>query len=1057
MRFCGVCGAQLRRPPAPVMLEAEAEHAEHRQMTVIFCDVVDSTSLAERLDSEDFRDVLSSYHGACARAIEHFGGYVAQYQGDGVIAYFGYPRAHEDDARRAVLASLELLDEVASLNERLRDLLDVSLQVRVGLHSGLVVVGEMGTGAAREEHAAVGETLHIAARVQTVATPDTVVLTDTTLELIGDQFETHPLGARTLKGISQAIGIHHLARGSDASLWLERASATGDVPLVDRLDELAKLTGAWDAARRGDGVIAHASGEAGIGKSRLVRALREQVRGQGGGELLLQCSPHHTSTELYPATRYLERRADLNRTQPPELQIAALERCARDAGLDPSEAVPLLAELLSIPGRAPAHELTPFEARNATLKVLKTLLVGGAASHPLLFVVEDLHWADPTTIELLERIVADAEHARIACLFTFRREYQPPWKQWQEVVDVELGPLTTADVRAIAAAVSRKQLDDEELRRVESATEGVPMFVEEMVKALAADRPMHPSPESRVPPTLRGLLAERLDRLPDLRGVIDVAAILGREFERRLIEALSPLDSRSFSSAVAQLAAEEVLRPVEGSHTRLEFKHVLLQEVAYERLLRRRRRALHARVAELLVAAGPPAWEADAERIAHHWSCAGYPAKALAYWELAGRRALKRAAFVEAAEHYRRGVESLDAARPEPDGDTERGELLTHLGAALQAGRSPAADVDAIYARARTTCERTGSREQLLPVLRGQCMFHVVRGEYPQAFTLAQEMRQTGSEDERPGWVAEGHYYLGLAQMMTGALEHARLSFEQATRLYRPQERGGIIPEAHSDPGVGSLAYLSSLLWNQGRAREAVAASDQSLELAEQVGGSVTLAQAWGMRCGLLLVRGEMNEFISWLEKARVHSVEQNVGYWSTVCSIWSAWVEGHAGSPHAATARVRRHLDTYLDSGARIGSAHFHTLLADLYLLTGDKETALVELRRGQEHIDAAGELYYEPDLQWYLARALMEGESPDAVGATAAYERAIGAARAQGAQLLELRAAIGLALHQRRIGETCSAWALMESLSSTFASDSEIPDVVHARALQDRQTAPH
>jgi class 3 adenylate cyclase/tetratricopeptide (TPR) repeat protein len=1047
MRFCGVCGAQLLDSPALSTPGAGAEHAERRQMTVMFSDIVESTSLAGRLDPEDFRDVISGYQGACASAIEHFGGYVAQYQGDGVIAYFGYPRAHEDDARRAVLASLELLEELSALNERLRGLLGISLEVRVGLHTGLVVAGAMGTGPPGERHAAIGETLHIAARVQALAAPDSVVLTDTTLELIGDQFETETVGVEMLKGISHLVRIHRLARTSDTSQWLERSSSTDEVPLVGRADELARLTEAWDAATRGNGVIAHVSGEAGIGKSRLVRALREQVRRQGGAERIVQCSPHHASSELYPATRYLERRA--GRKQPPELQLAALERCASEAGLDLPDAVPLLAELLSIPGAAPRQELTPLQARGATLGLLKALLLGDAASHPLLFVVEDLHWADPTTVELLERIVADIEHIPIACVFTFRHGFRPPWGQWREVFDIEPGPLTTDGVRAMVDAMSRTQLDARELHRVESATEGIPMFVEEMVKALAAERSMQEPRSWSVPPTLRGLLAERLDQLPGLAGVIDVAAVLGREFERELVEALSPLDRRAFRSAVAQLAAEDVLRPVEGSRTRLEFKHPLLQEVAYDRLLRRRRRALHTRVAELLAADGPPAWGADAERIAHHWSCAGNPSEALGYWELAGRRALKRAAFLEAAEHFRRGVESLDAARPEPDGDPERGELLTCLGAALQAGRSPGADVDAIYAQARAACERIGKRQQLLPVLRGQCMFHVVRAEFLPAFELAEKMCEMGRQEEWPAWLAEGSYYLGLARMMTGDLENARISFQDASRLYRTQERAELIPEAHSDPGVGSLAYLSSLLWNQGRTQEAIEASDESLELAEQVGGSVTLAQAWGMRCGLLLVRGKMAEFSDWLEKTRAHSVERNVAYWSTVCSIWSAWIEGHAGAPDTAKAQVQKHLETYLDSGARVGIPHFLALLADLHLLTEDPSGALDELRRGQEHMDAAGERYYEPELQWYLARALMTGDSPDADAATAAYERAISAARAQSARLLELRAAIGLALHQRRIAETCSAWALVDSLSSSFAPDSEIPDVVQARAL--------
>ncbi len=1055
MRFCGACGAPLEAVVAPARSEYRANDAQRRHMTVMFCDVVDSTSLSESLDPEDFREVLTGYQAAAARAIERFKGYAAQWIGDGVLAYFGYPRAHEDDAKRAVYASLGILEEVAALNERLLELFGVSVQVRVGLHSGIVVAGEMGAGATREPLAIAGETPHIAARLQALARPGSVVLTDATRELVSEDFEIELLGMKALKGISRPIAVHHVVRARR-----ERRIEPGPraaTPLVDRHTELARLAEAWEQARRGHGVIVHLAGEAGIGKSRLVRALREEVKGQVVARHILQCSPHYSSTALYPAIRLLEQLTGCDRTQPPERQLEAVERTVVGAGLDPREATPLLADLLSIPGGADAtRTMMPRDARNATLQILEALLVGDAAGHPQLFVVEDLHWADPTTVELLERIVAKVASLPVACIVTCRNEFEPPWTQWQPVVKIDLGPLATEDVRELASVVSPTELGTDVLSRVEAAADGVPLFVEEVIKVLADEggadtEGQHPA-ETVVPPTLQGLLAERLDRLPELAGVIDVAAVLGREFERGLLQALSPADAPGFSSAVAQLAAEDVLRPVEGSRSRLEFKHALLHEAAYDRLLRRRRRDLHGRVAELLVARSPSAWGSESERIAHHWSSAGQPAKALGYWELAGQRALKRAAFLEAAEHFRRGLEALDAARPEPDGDLERGDLLTHLGAALQAGRTPAASVDVIYAKARHAYARAGKRERLVPVIRGQYLFHLTRAEFEAARELADEMLAMGENGGRPVWLAEGHFYLGFARMLTGDLERARVDFEDAIGRYQPPERPDHLYEAQSDPGVGALAYLATLLWNQGYARDALEKSEESLELAARVGGPVTLAQAWGMRCGLLLVQGKQVEFSEWLEKARAHSVERNIGYWSTVCSLWSAWMQGRTGELPTATTLLRKHLDAYVDSGGRVGIPHFQALLAELNLAAGERQRALDSLRAGQEHIDAAGERYYEPELQWLTARALMAGDAPDPVAATAAYERAIAAANRQSAKLLELRAATGLLLHQRRIGDAAGATARVESLCGWFDAESEIPDVLRARALLER-----
>lgn len=1050
MRFCGVCGALLGEPP-PLLA---ATKPQRRHMTVLFCDLVESTVLAEMLDPEDFREVLGGYQVACARAIERFRGQVAKYVGDGVVAYFGYPLAHEDDAQRAVHAAVGILEEIRTLNAWLGERFDVTLEARVGLHTGFVVAGDMGAGPAHEKLAIVGETPHIAARLQTLAPPGSAVISDATRELLADQFETEPLGMQSLKGISRPIGVHRVLGAAGGNYRREPSGAHAHKPMIDRTDELAELAEAWGQARSGRGVLVHIAGEAGIGKSRLVGALREHVQGEVGAERILQCSPHHPSTALHPVIRFLHQTLGLDTIDAPEHQLEALDRAVLDADLDPLEAVPLLADLLSIPGAdGTTRTVMSRDARNATLQILETLLLREASHDPVLVVVEDLHWADPTTIELLKRIVSDMPGAAVACALTFRKEFQPPWTLPERTLQIELGPLASEDVRTMVVAAGEAALPLDALERVEHAADGVPLFVEEMVKMLAAgaepDVPARGSLGSLVPPTLQGLLAERLDRLPGLAEVIDAAAVLGREFERALLEALTELGADAIGAAVAELVAEDVVRPVEASPTRLEFTHALLQEAAYERALRSNRRALHGRVAELLLARGASAVESEPELIAHHLSSAARPAEALPYWTQAGTRALKRAAFQEAAEHFRHALESLGAVRPGPEGDLERGDLLTHLGVALQAGRTPAASVDVIYADARSAFERAGTYEQLVPVIRGQCLFHLIRAEYGSALALAEEMLAPGQDGADRAHLAEGYLFRGLANMYTGELGRARVDLQEAFRLHRPPDTPDDVYDAQGDTGAASLAYLAFVLWNLGHTREALARSDLSLQMAATVGAPVTLAQTWGMRAGLLLARGELVELAPWLEKTHTHSAERSIGYWSTVSSLWSAWMQARAGELHKGTALLERYLDEYLESGGRLAVPHFYILLADLRLAGREPSRALAALRAGQEHIQATGECLSEPELEWFLGRALMAGEDPDPVAATAAYERAVDVAGEQGAKMLELRALTYLAQHERNCAGAGTARTRLESVCSWFGSESQTPDVLRARAL--------
>jgi len=458
---------------------------------------------------------------------------------------------------------------------------------------------------------------------------------------------------------------------------------------------------------------------------------------------------------------------------------------------------------------------------------------------------------------------------------------------------------------------------------------------------------------------------------------------------------------------------------------------------------------LHERVADVLTSRTAVAWESEPERIAYHWSRAGQPAKAMAYWELAGRRALKRAAFLEAAEHFGSALEALDAARPGPEADLERGDLLTDIGAALQAGRTPAAEVSLTYAKARTAYERAGRRERVIPVIRGQWLFHLIRAEYEPALALGAEMLTMGEHAGRPTWLAEGYMYRGLAHMYRGELESARAELEEAYQRHAPPERPDHIYAAQGDTGVAALAYVALVLFNQGHAQESSECSEESLKLADEVGGPVTLAQTWGMRAGLLLTRGELAQLGPWLDRAHAHCAERNIGYWRTVCSLWSAWLQGRSGQLELGIARLQEELVAYFAAGSRLAVPHFYILLADLRLAVGDRRRALDALRSAQEHVEATGERFSESDLHMFRGRALMSGAEPDATAATAAFERAVEVAREQNAALLELRAATYLASHQLQVREPPTALARVETLCRWFGPDSRIPDVLRARAL--------
>jgi class 3 adenylate cyclase/tetratricopeptide (TPR) repeat protein len=1021
---------------------------------VLFTDLVGSTPLAGRLDPEDFQELLISYQQLAQQAIERYGGYTAQFLGDGVVACFGYPRAHEDDAQRAVYAGLALLDGLDEVNAGLPAGLSGSLQVRIGCHTGLVVAGAMAAGSGRDDFAMVGETPHIAARLQGVAEPGSIVISEVTEALVHGYFETEALGDRELAGVARPVRVYCVLRPSGVESRLESSARERLTPLVDRTMETDMLLAAWRGVQAGRGAIVRVSGEPGIGKSRLARALADRVSEDRGSAQRWQCSRHHQTTALYPVVRLLESRCRLERGEPEAAQREKLQEAVLGAGLDPDESVPLLVDLVTGDRAGRDRPADAQEERTSLLRTLQSLLVADPSQHPMLLVVEDLQWADPTTMELLWRIMSNLTEFPVLCVVTHRQEFSWPWRR-QPGMQIELGPLASEHVRELALAVGDDELADEDIAQVCAVAGGIPLFAEEMMKVIT---PAEPAGDSRqaaaertVPATLHGLLTERLDRLSDVGEVLDVAAVLGREFDRGLLEALEPLGGEDLGPVLGNLADEDVLRELDGPPVRYEFKHALLHDAAYSRVLRRRRQQLHARVASTLVGRFGERVEREPELVAHHWSCAAAPAEAARYWDAAGLRALDRAAFVEAAEHFRHGLRALEEAEPDAQLEERQADFLTHLGAALQAAHGYAApDAGEAYTKARALWRAIGNGEQSLAALRGQWIFHLNAAEYDTASELAAEMRAVARQRDELALLAEGHYYAGMIHMYRGELHQAREHLEEAVASFRRPARVDQVYETQGDTGTGATAYLASVLSFMGMESESLANSARSLELAEVVDRPHTRASSWFMRSILHLGRGEMHEFAEWLEKARAYSVELNIRYWRTLASAYSNWLRAMAGDRAAGIPRVQASIDSFLRSGARLGLVHLYVLLADLQLASGAHSAALEAVGLAEEQMVRSGERLIEVDLLRCKARVAMAGPAPDTAAALADLRQAVVVAERQEARLPQLRALGQLISLQRREGEDASTdEQRLEALSGHFGSDSQLPELRRALAI--------
>jgi predicted ATPase/class 3 adenylate cyclase len=1056
--------ADLPADVTPRPAGARIPEAERRQLTVLFCDVVDSTVLASQLDPEDWREVVRAYQEACAKVIADFEGHIAQYLGDGLLVYFGYPQAHEDDALRAVHVGLGMVEAVGQLNTRLDQDKGIQLAVRIGIDTGLVVVGAMG-GSGRHEQLALGDTPNVAARLQGHAAPDSVLISAATHRLVQGYFTMAALGLQVLKGMAAPVPVYRILGASAAQSRLEVAAPTGLTPLVGRESDVAVLLERWAQSQAGQGQVVLLSGEGGIGKSRLVEALRERVVSEGSPGIVLRCSPYHTHSALYPVITHLRRVLAWRRDETPATTLDTLERTLQVYGLAPVEAVPLVATLLSMPlpeGRYPLLRLTPQQQRQRTLDALVAWLLGEAERQPILVVWEDLHWADPSTLELLGLVIDQVPTARLLTLVTARPEFRPPWAPRPHLTQLTLGRLPRAQVEIMVRQLTGdKPLPAEVLAQVVARTDGVPLFVEELLKmvlesGLVRDEEDRyalagPLPPLAIPTTLHDSLMARLDRLSTARAVAQLGAVLGREFAYELIQAVTMMDEATLQRGLAQLVDAELLyqrgQPPQAQYV---FKHALIQETAYQSLLKSTRQQYHQQIAQVLAVQFPDIVETQPELLAQHYTEAGLAAQAILYWQRAGQQAMQRSANLEAINHLTKGLELLETLPDTPERTQQELTLHTALSVPLMATKGAAApEVERTYARARELCQQVGETPQLFPVLYGQWLFYLVRAQLQTARQLSEQLLILAQRAQDTTLLLEAHRALGTSLFYLGELAPARTHLEQAMTLYDPQQHRSLAFHAGQDPGVVCRGFAAWALGLLGYPDQALQRSDDTRVLAQERAHPFTLAYALDFATRIHQLRREGQLTHQWAEALLTLSREQGFTQRLATGTILWGWALAAQGQTAEGIAQMRQGLAAFRATGAELARPYYLALLAEAYEEAGQAEEGLTALAEALAAAHTTGERFCEAELARLTGESLLAQSAEHHAAVETWFQQALDIARRQQAKSLELRTAMSLSRLWQRQGKCKEAHDLLAPIFGWFTEGFDTVDLQEAQAL--------
>ncbi len=1033
----------------------------------MFCDLVGSTRLSEHLDPEELREVVHAYQSASAEVIERFDGHVAQYLGDGLLVYFGYPRAHEDDAERAVSSGLGIVRAIAALNERAQQRGGPTLSLRIGIHTGLTVVGEIGSGA-RRERLALGQTPNVAARVESLAEPDTVMITEATHRLVLGAFRCAAVGRHELRGVSEPIEVFRVLGERSAHDRLEVTRGRGSTPFTGREVVLDELLAAWDRAREGAPQVVVLGGEAGIGKSRVAETLAARLGAIPHRRKELHSSPFYRNSAFYPLVEALRAELALTAQIPGGEKLDRIEGLLAEAGLPADgESVPLWASLLSVPleGRYPELRMSAPQRKAATLRAVVEWLVRLAAREPLLLMVHDLHWVDPSTLELLDLLVALDRPAKILLLLSHRPEFEPPWPESLTLRRLTLEKLEPVQVASMIRSLAGGQrLPLELVDQLISRTDGVPLFVEELTKTVLESDLLRagpsgydlaePLPSFDIPSTLQSSLLARLDRLTSAKEVAQLGAVVGREIPRELLARLSPLGDEALDRELDRLVEADLLGRRQGAVGEvLVFRHALIQEAAYKSLLRADRQVQHARIGEMLEETYGAEDGPRAELLAHHFTLGARPAEAVRFWHEAGRKALERSANVEAARHIRAGLE-LMAALDDPGERARRElELQTVLGSALMAVKGYAAsEVVEVFGRARELADQVGDNRQQIGVLMGLVRLHGARADLVRARAYGGELLDLAGRSGAEEFVLEAHRFLGAISFHMGSLESARQHLTEALALFDPVKHGDHAYLYNEDTEVFCLDNLAWALWHLGYPGEALERNRAALRRARELDHPFTLAHALSFRAVLLQFHRAAEAALAAAEEVIFTSEHHGFPHRLAMGQFVKGWARAELGNPAEGIALMDEGLDRWRASGAEILRPRFLTYMAETFLGDGQTELALELLEKAEVLGGVTGERFHEADLYRIRGEALWElsGEAAwDEVQSSLA--AALEVARSQGAKLLELRTATRWARLLAGAGRQEGGVAPLAAVLDDFGAGFDGADFREARSLME------
>jgi class 3 adenylate cyclase/predicted ATPase len=1021
---------------------------------VTFCDLVDSTALSEQLDPEEYREVVRAYQHTSAAVIERFAGYIAQYLGDGLLVYFGYPQAHEDDAARAVRAGLEITTAIANLvpsplagehvlrasegrqDEIVRAYRNTPLQIRIGIHTGPVVISEIGSPS-RHEQLALGETPNIAARVQSQAAPTAVVISATTHQLVQGLFECQELGIRPLKGLSTPLSLYQVVRETAARSRFEVAAQRGLTPLVGREHEVGLLSERWERAKQAEGQVVLLSGEPGIGKSRLVEVMRERIETEAALRVEFRCSPYHQNSAFYPIIDHLHRLLQFNQHDSAAERLGKLEQRLTAYQFPQADTIPLIAALLSLPHpeKYPVLNFSPQRQKQKTQEVLVAWLVEEAERKSLYCAWEDIHWADPSTLELLTLLIDHVPTARLYLLLTFRPEFVSPWGIRSHISHITLSRLGRGQVTQMIERIAGEQtLPTEMLQQIVAKTDGVPLFVEELTKMVVESAgATGTSLLQTIPATLQDSLMARLDRLGTAKEVAQLGATLGREFSHELLRAISPLDEEALQRGLSQLVdAELIYQRGVPPHRQYIFKHALIQDAAYQSLLKSRRQQLHQQIAHVLEEQFAEIKEIQPELLAHHYTEAGLVEQAIPYWQQAGQRAIERSANVEAVSHLTKGLELLKTLPDTIECAQQELTLQIVLGVPLIATKGYAApEVEYIYTRARQLCQRLGETPQLFPVLEGLRAFYFVRAEYTPSRDLGEQLLTLAQRFRDPALLLEAQQGLGMTLLGLGEFVPAREHLEQGITLYDPQQHRSLAFLHGLDPGVGCRSGVAWALWLVGYPGQAVQKNNEALTLAQEWSHTYSLVYALSNGALVHQFRREGQATQRLTEPTISLSREQGFPQDLAQGVILQGWVLAEQGQREDGIILMCQGLTAYRATGAEAFVSYFLALLAEAYGKAGQLDEGLNKLAEALAMVDKTGERFYEAELyrlrgeltsaQSSVQRLESSVPSTTTVSTQAEAEecflKAIDISRKQQAKSLELRAVMSLVrLRQRQ-----------------------------------------